>query len=102
MSLMPTARSYWLSASCIRKAQHQPHVLDRGARGALAQIIETRNQNRLMVFRAREDIELKPVGLVERLRLDASALDRRIVERHDRDVGAISITLRQRGVQFGR
>src|SRR5216683_4668351 len=69
------ARSLWIG-----KTQHQPHVLDRGARGAFAQIVETRDENRLMVFVAGKNIELEPVRLVERLGLELPALGSRVLE----------------------
>jgi hypothetical protein len=81
--------------------QHQPHVLHRRARRALAEIVEPRDQHRLAVLVAGEDVELEHVGLVERLRLELAALGRRVLERHHRDVFAAGVALRQRGVQVG-
>src|SRR3954471_2416068 len=68
------------SASRIAQPQHQPHVLDRGSGGSLAEIVEARDENRLGVLWARKDIQFEPVGLVQRLGLDASALCSRVVE----------------------
>src|SRR5947209_7807706 len=57
-------RLRWLPYS-----QHEPHVLHGRARGALAEVVEPRDQNGLAMLRAGEHIELEPVGLVERFRL---------------------------------
>ena len=50
--------------------QHQPHVLHRRPRRALAEIVEPRDQNRLTMLVAGKDVELELVGLVQRLGLD--------------------------------
>ena len=50
---------------------------------------------------AREDVELQHVGLVERLRLQPPAFRRVVLERHDRDILAAGVALRQRRVQIG-
>src|SRR5579863_3623928 len=86
----------------IGQPQHQPQVLYRGTRGALSQIVETRDKNRLRVFVVRKDIELESIGLVQRLGFDPSALRSLGVGRHDRDIRASRVTLYQRGVEIRR
>src|SRR3954447_5553513 len=76
----------------LRHSQHQPHVLDGRARCALAEIVESRDQNGLAVLLAGEDIELELIGLVQRLRLEPPAPGRIVLDRHHRDIGAVGIT----------
>src|ERR1700675_1907625 len=82
------------------KTQHQPHVLHRRARGALAEIVEARDENRLTMFVAGKDVQLEPVGLVERLGLELPASGSRVFEWHHRDVGTAGVPLRQRRVKL--
>src|SRR5436309_14113008 len=72
--------------------QHQPHVLHGCARRALAEIVEARDQHRLMVPVTAEHVEFEHVGLVERFGLELSALGRVVLKRHDLHIGAACVT----------
>src|SRR3546814_17003950 len=48
--------------------QHEVHVLHRGARGSLAEVVEHGGQHRLVVGGVAEDIEAQVVGAVEAFR----------------------------------
>src|SRR5437763_5004545 len=56
--------------TALLQAQHEFEVLHRRARGALAQIVEPRDQHRLMSLLVGVDIEFEPVGVIGRLRFE--------------------------------
>src|SRR3546814_4829903 len=51
--------------------QHEVHVLHRGARGSLAEVVEHGGQHRLVVGGVAEDIEAQVVGAVEAFGVEA-------------------------------
>ena len=59
---------FWDLASASR-SKHQREILDRGARGALAEIVEPRDQNRVTLRFIGENIKLHVVGSVQRGRV---------------------------------
>src|SRR5215208_5410390 len=60
------------------KPQHQIHVLDGSTRGALAEIVVDRDQQRLRLAVVGEDVEPHAVGVVVYLGVDVgAALQRR-------------------------
>src|SRR3546814_19764836 len=52
--------------------QHEVHVLHRGARGSLAEVVEHGGQHRLVVGGVAEDIEAQVVGAVEAFGVERS------------------------------
>src|SRR5436190_9051331 len=83
------------------QAKHQPHVLHSRAGCALAEIIEPRDQQRLMVLVSAEHVEFEHVGLVQRFGLELSAPGRVVLERQDLHVGAARVPLCECRMEIG-